>query len=64
MITSTQVKESDNESNGIRCVGIRRNLEVGFDRPRILIRSFNKLVLGANFRGRSKPPIGSVEFRY
>jgi hypothetical protein len=28
---------------------------VGFDRPLLLISSFNKLVPGANFRGRSKP---------
>jgi hypothetical protein len=40
-------------------VGIRRNLWVGFDRPLLLISSFNKLLPGANFRGRSKPPIGS-----
>jgi len=45
-------------------VGIRRNLSVGFDRPLLLISSFNKLVSGANFRGWSKPPIGSVEFRH
>jgi hypothetical protein len=74
---TTQVKESDNESDripgygptfgslvlesdGIRCVGIRRNLEMGFDRPLLLISSFNKLVPGANFRGRSKPPTGSL----
>jgi hypothetical protein len=44
-------------------VGIRRNLSVGFDRPLLLISSFNKLVPVANFRGRSKPPIVSVEFR-
>jgi hypothetical protein len=44
-------------------IGIRRNLSVGFGRPLLLIRSFNKLVPGANFRDRSKPPIGSVEFR-
>jgi hypothetical protein len=53
-------------SVGIRwdpSVGIRRNLSVDFVRPLKLISSFNKLVLGANFRGRSKPPIGSVEFR-
>jgi hypothetical protein len=38
---------------------------IGFrvvDRPLLLISSFNKLVPGATFRGRSKPPIGSVEF--
>jgi hypothetical protein len=54
-------------SVGIRCdpnVGIRRNLSVGFDRPLLLINSFNKLVPGANFRDRSKPPIGSVEFQH
>ncbi len=45
-------------------VGIRRNLSMGFDRPLLLISSFNKLVTGANFRGRSKPPIGSAEFRH
>jgi len=36
---------------------------VGFDRPLLLISSFNKLMPGPNFRGRSKLPIGSVEFR-
>jgi hypothetical protein len=36
-------------------VGIRRNLSVGFDRPLLLISSFNKLVRGPNFRGWSKP---------
>ncbi len=44
-------------SVGIRwdpSVGIRRNLSVGFDRPLLLISSFNKLVRGPNFRGRSK----------
>jgi hypothetical protein len=54
-------------SVGIRwdpSVGIRRNLSVDFDRPLLLISSFNKLVPGANFRDRSKPPIGSVEFRH
>jgi hypothetical protein len=44
--------------------GIRRNLEVDFDRPLLLINSFNKLVTGTNFRGRSKPPMGSFEFRH
>jgi hypothetical protein len=48
----TQVKESD------------RILSVGFDRPLLLIGSFNKLLPGANFRGWSKPPIGSIEFRH
>ncbi len=50
-------------SDRIPSVGIRRNLSVGFDRPLLLINSFNKLVPGANFRGRLKPPIGSVGFR-
>jgi hypothetical protein len=45
-------------------VRIRRNLSVGFDRPLLLISSFNKLVPGVNFKGRSKPPIGSVEFHH
>jgi hypothetical protein len=45
-------------------VGIRRNISVGFDRPLLLISSFNKLVPGANFRGRSKLPIGSIKFRH
>ncbi len=36
-------------------IGIRRNLSVGFDRPLLLISSFNKLVPSANFRDRSKP---------
>jgi hypothetical protein len=36
-------------------VGIRRYLSVGFDRPPLLLRSFNNSVLGAKFRGRSKP---------
>jgi len=44
----------------IPSVGIRRNLSVGFDRPLLLISSFNKLVPGVNFKDRSKPPIGSV----
>ncbi len=43
-------------------VGIRRNLSVGFGRPLLLINSFNKLVPGANFRGRSQPRIDSVDF--
>jgi hypothetical protein len=45
---------------------IRRKLSVGFDRPllNLLISSFNKLMPGANFRDRSKLPIGSVEFRH
>jgi hypothetical protein len=38
----TQVKESD----GIRCVGIRRNLSVGFDQPLLIISSCNKLLSG------------------
>jgi hypothetical protein len=45
-------------------VGIRRNIAVGFDRPLLRITSYKKLVSGANFRGRSKPPIGSVEFQH
>ncbi len=66
---TSQVKESYNESDQIQPtdiirwdsrVGIRRNLSVGFDRPLLLISSFNKLVPGANFRGRSKP----AEFRH
>jgi hypothetical protein len=56
----TEVKESDNESNRIPSVGIRRNLEVGFDRPLLRISSFNKSVPGANFRGQSKPPIRRI----
>ncbi len=54
-------------SIGIRLdpsVGMRRNLWVGFERPPLLISSFNKLVPEANFRGRSKPTMGSVEFRH
>jgi len=45
-------------SVGIRwdpSAAIRWNLSVGFDRPLLLISSFNKLVSGANFRGLSKP---------
>jgi hypothetical protein len=34
-------------------VGIGRNLSVGFDPLLLLISGFNKLVPGANFRGRS-----------
>jgi len=45
-------------------VGIRRNLSVGFDRALLLISIFHKLVPRANFRGRSKPPTGSVEFQH
>jgi hypothetical protein len=44
-------------SVGIRwepSIGIRRKLPVGFDRPLLLISSFNKLAPEANFRGRSK----------
>jgi len=63
-IGKSQVKESDNESDRIPSVGIRRNLSVGFDRPPLLISSFNKLVPGTNFRRRSKPSIGSVKFRH
>ncbi len=54
-------------SVGIRwdpSVGIRQNLSVGFGRPPLLINSFNKLLTGANFRGRSQPRIGSVDFRH
>jgi hypothetical protein len=40
--------------------GIRRNLSVGFDRPLLLISSFNKLVPEVNFSDRSKPSIGST----
>ncbi len=43
-------------------VGTRRNLSVGFDRRLLLISSFKKLVLEANFRSRSNPPIDSVGF--
>ncbi len=45
-------------SVGIRwdpSVRIQKNLLVGFDRPLLIIISFNKLVLGANLRDRSKP---------
>ncbi len=52
------------ESDGILVSEFRRNLSVGFDWPQLLISSFNKLVPGANFRGRSKSPIGSIEFRH
>jgi hypothetical protein len=48
----------------IPSVGIRRNLLVGFDQLLLLISSFNELVPGANFRGRSKPSIGSLEFQH
>jgi hypothetical protein len=68
-----QFIESYNESDRIQTadkirwdpiVAIRRILSVDFDRPLLLISSFNKLVPVPIFRGRSKPPIGSVEFRY
>ncbi len=74
----SQVKESDRIQSAdkirsdsglwtdirIPSVEIRWNLSVGFDRPLLPISSFNKLVPEANFGGRSKPPIGSLEFRH